>query len=67
MIDIEVNGKHQQIAANSSVSDLIAALGLEGQAVAVERNQHVVPRNLHRQTTLEPGDRVELVRFVGGG
>jgi sulfur carrier protein len=42
-------------------------LGLTGKPVAVERNREVVPRALHESTVLSPGDRLEVVTFVGGG
>jgi thiamine biosynthesis protein ThiS len=35
--------------------------------MAVERNREVVPRSRYADTELAEGDRVELVRFVGGG
>jgi thiamine biosynthesis protein ThiS len=33
----------------------------------VERNEAVVPRAEHASTTISPGDRLEVVHFVGGG
>jgi thiamine biosynthesis protein ThiS len=49
------------------VAGLLIALKLEQQRVAVELNEAVVPRRQHADTTLQPGDRLELVTFVGGG
>jgi sulfur carrier protein len=66
-IEITVNGTRRRIATGLTVADLIAELGLAGRQVAVERNQDVVPKARHRDVQLEPGDRVELVTFVGGG
>ena len=40
---------------------------LEGKRIAVERNGDIVPRSLHAQTPIAPGDRVEVVVAVGGG
>jgi thiamine biosynthesis protein ThiS len=47
--------------------DLLAALGLDPRAVAVERNGEVVPRARLPEVELQAGDRLELVRFVQGG
>ena len=66
-IDIVVNGKPRQLAAGTTVAELIRELGLGDQRVAVERNRDVVPRAAHAATVLAQGDQVELVTFVGGG
>ena len=46
---------------------LIAALGLQGDRVAVEHNGEIVPRANWSETALSAGDRLEVVHFVGGG
>ncbi len=47
--------------------DLITDLGLKGDRVAVEHNGNIVPRAEWANTSLEDGDRLEIVHFVGGG
>jgi len=66
-IEIIVNGATRRVAAGGTVADLIAELGLAGRRIAVERNRDVVPRASHGEVVLQPGDRLELVTFVGGG
>jgi thiamine biosynthesis protein ThiS len=66
-LEIIVNGQPRQLAAGSTVKDLLATLGLGGKPVAVERNREVVPRARHGETLLVAGDRLEVVTFVGGG
>lgn len=63
---IEVNGEPREIADGATVITLLAELGLAGP-VAVERNREIVPRAQHPTTTLAEGDKLEVVRFVGGG
>ena len=41
--------------------------GLEGGRVAIERNLEILPRPQWAQTLVAPGDRYEIVQFVGGG
>jgi thiamine biosynthesis protein ThiS len=65
--DLIVNGERRSIDPAATVTQLIKELGLTGRAVAVEVNEKLVPRKLHDQTTLQPGDRVEVVTLVGGG
>jgi sulfur carrier protein len=65
--EIIVNGAARQVTAGATVAQLLADLGLAGRRVAVERNRDIVPRARHADVRLQPGDRLELVTFVGGG
>jgi thiamine biosynthesis protein ThiS len=62
-----VNGEERSIEAAANVAALVAALGLDGRKVAVERNLEIVPRSTYVQTALAEGDRIEIVHFIGGG
>ena len=62
-----VNGEERQVEPSTTVTALLASLGLGDTLVAVERNEEVVPRAKHESTELHEGDRVEVVHFVGGG
>lgn len=64
---ITVNGQLRCVPAQISVRELILFLRLEPSLVAVERNGEVVPRRTHEEVRLAPGDRLEVVTFVGGG
>ncbi len=63
---IQLNGEDREVEA-ATVADLVARFGFDPQKVAIERNLTIVPRSLYAATVLEPGDRIELVTFVGGG
>jgi thiamine biosynthesis protein ThiS len=62
-----VNGEERSIGEVSDVASLVAALGLDGRKVAVERNLQIVPRSTYGSTPLSDGDRIEIVHFIGGG
>lgn len=64
---VKVNGDQRELRDGATVQELLAALGLEGARVAVERNRDIVPRARHAETALAEGDDVEVVHFVGGG
>lgn len=64
---ISVNGKERQVQAATTLSDLVAEMGLAGQRLALERNRELVPRREWAAVSLEEGDRIEMVEFVGGG
>ena len=63
---ITVNGETIQTTA-STVATLLVTMGIDGQRVAVERNQDVVPRKTWETAALAEGDKLEIVAFVGGG
>ena len=50
-----------------TVADLVRELCLEGKRIAVERNGAIVPRSRYAETSVAPGDRLEIVGAVGGG
>jgi len=66
-MQIIVNGEARAAQSGATVSDLLRELGLDGGRVAVERNLLIVPRPHWRDTSVEAGDRYEIVQFVGGG
>lgn len=66
-ITIQLNGEPYEISARASVRSLLDVLGIEPRKIAVERNLEIVPKSAYGVTRLCVGDRVEIVRFVGGG
>lgn len=66
-IAITVNGERRSLPAGATVADLVAALGLKSNQVAVERNRELVRRAEHAAVVLAEGDRIEVVTFFGGG
>jgi sulfur carrier protein len=67
VIEIELNGAAREVAAGSSLHGLVAALELESQPVALAVNRWVVPRERWSCTILQPRDKVDVVRAIGGG
>ncbi|GAB4197323.1 MAG: sulfur carrier protein ThiS [Gammaproteobacteria bacterium] len=65
-LQLIINGEKHEIEART-VHDLLKAMNLDKQAVAVEVNRQVVPKKEHDQTELKDGDNIELVTLVGGG
>jgi sulfur carrier protein len=66
-VRVLANGEPVELADGATVDDLLAALGLGGKWVIVERNREPVERAQMPVTVLVEGDRVELVRAVAGG
>ena len=66
-MQVRINGKGREIPGESTLEDLVHELSLSPQRIAIELNRNVVPRNHWSETTLNDGDRIEIVHFVGGG
>lgn len=64
---ITVNGEEREVPENTNAAALLELLGLNGQRVAVEVNLEIVPRSAYDAHLLQQGDRVEIVRAIGGG
>lgn len=64
---IELNGEPMEFATEVTVADLIEQLALTGKRLAVEVNEDIVPRSQHSRFRLSDGDRIEVVRAIGGG
>ena len=67
MTGIILNGVQHQVAPGTTLADLIEALSLSNQAVALAVNRNVVPRQQWRERGMQPGDQVDVVRAIGGG
>jgi thiamine biosynthesis protein ThiS len=66
-ITIHLNGEPREIASGLTLEGLLEALALDPRKVAVERNLEIAPRGQYAQIAIAPGDRLEIVHFVGGG
>jgi thiamine biosynthesis protein ThiS len=66
-LNITVNGDEKETTDGITISDLIIALGLKPERLAIEVNRKIVRRADWPSTTLSEGDKVEVVHFVGGG
>jgi len=67
VISIVVNGKPIQLERPMSVTDYLRHIGFEGRRVAVAVNSEVLQSEEYDGTIIDEGDRVEVVRAVGGG
>ncbi|TVP77210.1 MAG: sulfur carrier protein ThiS [Gemmatimonadales bacterium] len=67
MKEIVVNGKTRTVADDATIAGLLEELELRPEMIVVERNREIVPRERYASVTLEEGDTLELVHFVGGG
>ena len=66
-IDVVINGERKQVAAGATLLGLLADLELDPRVVVVEHNRRIVRRAGLGNVTVQDGDAIELVHFVGGG
>ena len=68
MIEIKVNGETRRVEPGLTLAGLLAELGIEPVHLAIEYNEQFLDEQADLDgVTLEAGDRLEIVRFVGGG
>jgi thiamine biosynthesis protein ThiS len=67
MIALQINGKHVELDGPTFLPDYLKRLGVDPRAVAVEHNGEIIERAGYPTVVLKNGDRVEIVRMVGGG
>ncbi len=66
-MDLFINGEKKSFPEPLSLAQLIEQLGMKSDRVAVELNREIVARQQWAETSLNDGDRLEIVHFVGGG
>lgn len=67
MTAITVNGESREAQPGATVTDLLCEMGLDPARVAIERNLEILSRPDWTKTSVQAGDRYEIVQFVGGG
>jgi sulfur carrier protein len=67
MDDIELNGKPFTLGHVRSLQALVDGLGVGGEPLALAVNREVVPRQHWHKHQLLAGDKVDIVRAIGGG
>lgn len=66
-MQVEINGERKTIPEGLDVAAMVRHLGLDPRMVVVERNRDILRREQLPDVSVAPGDRFELVHFVGGG
>ncbi|MDZ7748301.1 MAG: sulfur carrier protein ThiS [Halofilum sp. (in: g-proteobacteria)] len=64
---VHVNGEACELPEALTVAELVERVGLADRRIALELNREIVPRGEYAETRLGEGDRVEIVRAIGGG
>lgn len=66
-IQITVNGETRASRRGATIEDLLRDLEIKTERVAVELNLEILDQASFPLRSLEEGDRVEILSFIGGG
>jgi sulfur carrier protein len=64
---ISVNGKPMDVEPGLTVEALLGLLNVKREYTAVAVNREVTPKSDYAAVKLSEGDKVEIVRPMGGG
>jgi thiamine biosynthesis protein ThiS len=67
LIDIWINGQQKTVNDNMNLQQILQDLGVPEHVVIVERNMKIVPKDRYGEVQVVEGDKLELVRLMGGG
>ena len=69
-LTLVINGRNRvfvDLNAPVMLAQVIAAMSLKGDRIAVEHNGEIAQRVRWDEIAVSGGDRLEVVHFVGGG
>ena len=66
-MSLMVNGEAQPLPDPATLDGLVDALRLTGQRLAIEHNGAIVPHSQWETVAVAEGDRIEIVKAIGGG
>jgi sulfur carrier protein len=64
---VSVNGKTVELPEGISVDGLLDHLKVKREYTAVAVNREITPKAQYAETRLKDGDKIEVVRPMGGG
>ncbi|PYM22500.1 MAG: thiamine biosynthesis protein ThiS [Candidatus Rokuibacteriota bacterium] len=64
---INVNGKPMEVEPGLTVESLLTLLNVKREYTAVAVNREITPKATYAAVMLSEGDKVEIVRPMGGG
>ena len=64
---IQLNGDLYEINDGTNLNELLNKLKIQKNKVAIEVNGEIVEKSKYPNLILSKGDKVEIVKFIGGG
>jgi sulfur carrier protein len=66
-VKASINGEEREMPDGTTVAELLEALGVIRNGVAVAKNDRVVRRAEYESSTIADGDAIEIIKAVAGG
>ena len=64
---IQLNGDPYEVNKGTNLNELLNKLKIQKNKVAIEVNGEIIEKNKYPNLILNKGDKVEIVKFIGGG
>ncbi|MGE4518684.1 MAG: sulfur carrier protein ThiS [Desulfobacteraceae bacterium] len=64
---IILNGKAEEVPKEITLNDFLKSKDADFDEIVVELNESVIETENYNKTILKENDRLEVLRFVGGG
>ena len=66
-IKIFINGDLKKFPSETNIVSVLESLNISSKHIAIEINENLVFRSDWKETNLKDGDKVEIVKAIGGG
>jgi sulfur carrier protein len=66
-IKIFINGDLKNFPQETNIASVLESLNISPKHIAIEINESLIFRSAWEETNLKDGDRVEIVKAIGGG
>lgn len=67
MIKVSINDEEKIFPDMTTIDVMLNEMNLGGKTMVVVINDEIVEHKQYAETVLKDGDRIDLVRIVGGG
>lgn len=65
---LKINGELVTVPGSiTTIKEIIEHFKISNPVVIVEHNDTILDKDVHANTSIADGDKIELVQFVGGG
>jgi sulfur carrier protein len=67
VLNVSLNGEALHLTETIGLARLLEQQGYQTQKIAVAINGEFVPRSQYTETSINEGDKVDVIQAVGGG
>ena len=64
---VVVNGESVEIPKDATIVQLLQLLALDTKMIAVEVSGEIITKSEHANYIIQPSDKIEIIKAVGGG